>query len=107
VVGPLPLLLALMRKIGLIEVIDDLCTWDRERCLLSPGWRIALLILNILGGRRPLYRVHEFYEDTAAELLLPPGITPEHLHDDCLGRALDWLRRATTTRSTSSEASHP
>jgi transposase len=94
VVGPLPVLRQLIQDIGLVEVIDQLVSWDPQRCRLSPGQRIAALILNILGGQLPLYRVHEFYEDTAVELLFGAETRAEHLTDDALARALDKLAAA-------------
>jgi hypothetical protein len=41
--------------------------------------------------RTPLYRVAEFYEDTATGVLFGNDILPEHLTDDALARALDKL----------------
>jgi transposase len=35
--------------------------------------------------------VSQFFATKPVEHLLGPGITAEHLHDDCLGRTLDWL----------------
>ena len=90
-VGALPLLRQLSGDIGLVEVIDTLVQWDPTRCRLSPGQRIEALVLNILAGRRPLYRVAEFYEDTAMDLVFGPDVAAEHLTDDCLARALDKL----------------
>lgn len=71
--------------------MDELVEWDPTWCRLSPGRRIEALVLNILAGRSPLYRVAEFYEDTAAGLIFGPGGAAEHLTDDCLARALDKL----------------
>jgi hypothetical protein len=76
-VGPLPLLQRLIRAIGIPDVINDSVRWDPTRRVLSPGERIEGLILNILGGQRPLYRVHEFFEETATELLFHEGVTLE------------------------------
>ena len=89
--GALPLLLHVCRVIGLAETVDHMVQWDPTRCRLSPGRRIEALILNILAGRTPLYRVAEFYEDTATAVLFGDDILPAHLSDDCLGRALDKL----------------
>jgi transposase len=94
VVGPLPALLGLLRSIGLAEVINAEVRWDPARCRLSPGERIEALVVNILAGQRPLYRVCEFFRDTAAEVFLPAGVTPAQLNDDCLARGLDYLAEA-------------
>src|SRR5262245_10432889 len=40
---------------------------------------------------RRLYLVDQFLATKPAEHLLGPGITVGMLHDDCLGRTLDWL----------------
>ena len=50
------------------------------------------MILNGLGfSNRRLYLVSQFFATKPIEHLLGPGITAEQLHDDCLGRTLDWL----------------
>lgn len=89
--GPLPLLLQVSTAMGLVQVIDEMVPWDPARCRVSPGRRIEALVLNILAGRSPLYRVAQFYEDTATGLLFGNEVRPEHLTDDSLARALDKL----------------
>lgn len=91
VAGALPLLQRITKAIGLVETIDQMVPWDPARCRLSPGTRIEALILNILAGRSPLYRVADFYEDTATELVFGDRVLSAHLTDDCLARALDKL----------------
>jgi hypothetical protein len=50
------------------------------------------MVLNRLGfSNRRLYLVPQFFATKPVEHLLGPGITAEQLHDDCLGRTLDWL----------------
>src|SRR5262245_64697212 len=50
------------------------------------------MILNWLGfSNRRLYLVSQFFATKPVEHLLGRGITAELLHDDCLGRTLDWL----------------
>ncbi len=43
------------------------------------------------GVNRRLYLVPQFFDHKPIERLIGPGITPEDLNDDCLGRALGWL----------------
>ena len=81
IAGALPLLQRITKAIGLVETIDQLVPWDPTRCRLSPGTRIEALILNILAGRRPLYRVADFYEDTATELIFGGDVASAQLLD--------------------------
>lgn len=47
------------------------------------------LVMNVLSGRSPLYRVEEFFGSRDAALLL--GLEAESLNDDALGRVLDRI----------------
>ncbi len=59
---------------------------------MSVGTATVAMILNGLGfSNRRLYLVSQFFATKPVEHLLGPGITAERLHDDCLGRTLDWL----------------
>ena len=105
-VGAAPLVRAMCEAIGLRTLIDQQLEWDEARCKLSPGERIQALILNILTGHQPLYRVWESFEDTDCELLLGRGVAPEDLNDDALARALDKLHAAGPARVFSQLALH-
>jgi transposase len=48
--------------------------------------RILLLLCN-----RRVYLVSQYFAAKSVEHLLGAAITAEMLHDDCLGRTLDWL----------------
>lgn len=93
-VGAGPLLRALCEELGLRDPIDQVVSWDPQRCKLSPGERIQALVLNLLTARQPLYRVQEEFALTDPALLLGVGITAADLTDDALGRALDKLAAA-------------
>src|SRR5258708_13773479 len=59
---------------------------------VSVGTATVAIVLNGLGfSNRRLYLVPQFFATNPVEHLLGPGITAEQLHDDCLGRTLDWL----------------
>jgi transposase len=59
---------------------------------VSVGTATVAMILNGLGfSNRRLYLVSQFFATKPVEYLLGRGITAEMLHDDCLGRTLDWL----------------
>ncbi len=36
------------RQIGLVDTLDRMKEWDRDRCRLSPGKRITAMMINIL-----------------------------------------------------------
>jgi len=89
VVGAGPLVGAIAREIGLVEIVDRNVAWDPVRSKLSPGELILALVLNLLTSRQPLYKVWLDFHETDIELLLGEGIELEDVNDDALGRALD------------------
>jgi len=85
-------------EIGLVEEVDHLLgTHSQER--VSPGQALKAMILNGLGFvSAPLYLFEEFFVGKATEHLIAPGVTPEHLNDDRLGRVLDKFFEADPSR---------
>src|SRR5215469_12356627 len=78
------------QEIGLAAYLDALAASSRQQ--VSVGTATVAMILNGLWfSNRRLYLVSQFFATKPAEHLLGPGITAEQLHDDCLGRTLDWL----------------
>lgn len=78
------------REIGLAEYLDALAGPSGQQ--VSVGTATVAMVLNGLGfSNRRLYLVSQFFATKPVEHLLGPGITAEMLHDDCLGRTLDWL----------------
>jgi len=78
------------REIGLAEYLDGLAGPTQQQ--VSVGTATVAMILNGLGfSNRRLYLVSQFFATKPVEHLLGAGITAEMLHDDCLGRTLDWL----------------
>jgi transposase len=78
------------REIGLAAYLDTLAGPSQQQ--VSMGTATVAMILNGLGfSNRRLYLVSQFFATKPVEHLLGPGITAEQLHDDCLGRTLDWL----------------
>jgi len=78
------------REIGLAEYLDGLAGPSQQQ--VSFGTATVAMILNGLGfSNRRLYLVSQFFATKPVEHLLGAGITAEQLHDDCLGRTLDWL----------------
>ena len=78
------------QEIGLAEYLDALAGPTQQQ--VSVGTATVAMILNGLGfSNRRLYLVSQFFATKPVEHLLGAGITAEMLHDDCLGRTLDWL----------------
>lgn len=74
--------------IGLIDVVDQQLPAPERQ--VSHGEALQAMILNALGfSSRPLYLTPEFFDNKPLDLLIRPGITPQHLNDDGLGRTLD------------------
>src|SRR5215469_16953194 len=77
-------------EIGLAAYLDALAGATGHQ--VSIGTATVAMILNGLGfSNRRLYLVSQFFATKPVEHLLGAGITAEMLHDDCLGRTLDWL----------------
>jgi transposase len=75
---------------GLAAYLDALAGPSQQQ--VSVGTATVAMLLNGLGfSNRRLYLVSQFFATKPVEHLLGPGITAEQLHDDCLGRTLDWL----------------
>jgi len=78
------------QEIGLAEYLDALAGPNQQQG--SIGTATVAMILNGLGfSHRRLYLVAQFFATKPVEHVLGAGITAEMLHDDCLGRTLDWL----------------
>jgi transposase len=78
------------QEIGLAAYLDAVAGTSRQP--VSVGTATAAMLLNGLGfSNRRLYLVSQFFASKPVEHLLGPGITADMLHDDCLGRTLDWL----------------
>ena len=81
-------------EIGLVRLINAMVRWDTRQTAISPGQRILVLVLDVLAGKTPLYRVWERLTTTDLDILVGAGRRPDDFTDDSLGRALDKLARA-------------
>jgi transposase len=78
------------QEIGLVEWLDR--EVGPRRNLVSIGTATMALVLNGLGfSNRQLYLVPQFFANKPVGHLLAEGISADMLHDDCLGRTLDWI----------------
>src|SRR5262245_7149646 len=89
-VDHLGIVAGICREIELAEYVDALAGPNQQQ--VSVGTATVAMIMNGLGfSNRRLYLVSQFFATKPVEHLLGPGIRAEMLHDDCLGRTLDWL----------------
>src|SRR6266699_1753885 len=78
------------QEIGLAAWLDAQEPGYRQR--VSVGTATMAMVLNGLGfSNRQLYLVPQYFANKPVEHLLGEGISADLLHDDCLGRTLDWI----------------
>jgi len=94
-VDHLPITSAWCRKIGLAQIVNNLAPTQMN---VDVGTIVVALVLDTLSGRSPLYRLSEFYEHLDIPLLIGKDLPPEAFNDSNVGRALDRIYEAGTTK---------
>ena len=87
-VAHLPIVKEYAQRMGLVGKIDGALNCGMHT---SPGKIVLGLIMNILCGRSPIYRVEEFFKMRDVPLLLGDGMTAAMFNDDAIGRVLDRI----------------
>jgi Transposase len=82
----LPIIKEYARRMGFVEIIDQALACGMHT---NPGKIILGLVMNVLCGRSPVYRVEEFFRTRDVALLLGNNMAAESLNDDNIGRVLD------------------
>ena len=78
-------------ELGVVEIVNESVGLDAHE-KISAGVAVKAMILNGLGFvSAPLYLFEQFFVGKATEHLLGPGVEPQYLNDDRLGRVLDAL----------------
>ena len=88
--GHLPLIRALISKLGVDAVLDDLLPKD-PRNRVSDADCVAAMILNILSGRCALYSMPQFFEQVDTDVVLGSHCSADAFNDTRLAAALDHL----------------
>lgn len=89
--GHLPILMAYVRKMLVIEIIDEACPVD-GRSMVSHGHCVAVILCGVFVGVHSLWRVAERLRAyDMATVMQDPDFNLDHFHDDRLGAALDAL----------------
>src|SRR5215510_11472108 len=89
-VAHLPLVLGVLRRLGVAAVIDRLMP-PHPAHGLSCGRGVEALVLAILDGHHALYKVGRRLEERGMVALLQPGLTRAALNDYRLGHILEAL----------------
>jgi transposase len=84
----LPIVKEYARRMGLVELVDRALVSGMQA---SPGKVLLGLVMNVLCGRSPLYRVAEFFRMRDVSLLLGEEMSVAMLNDDAIGRVLDRI----------------
>lgn len=88
----LGLVAGMFDELGIGDLVDELVPQDLSQRKVSVGQALKAMVLNGLGfANRRLYLMPEFFRNKPTERLVGAGISPEHLNDDALGKALDAL----------------
>lgn len=93
--GHLPVAAAFCRALGLVELVDRMVPTQMQ---LRPGHVVQAMVLDVLSGRTPLYRIEEFLVDQDVELLLGEYVPPHMFNDTNLSRSLDAIFEAGTSK---------
>lgn len=87
----LGLVSGMCQELGIAKMIDAVIPKGNEH-KVSHGEAMVAMLLNGLGFHsRTLHMFSDFFADKPTERLIAPGVLPEHLNDDVLGRCLDAL----------------
>jgi transposase len=84
----LPLVAAFLARMGLAAVVNAAAPTEMA---VDLGSVVKLMILDMLSGRSPLYRLESFAASVDTELLLGREVSPGAFNDTTLGRALDAI----------------
>jgi transposase len=92
VLDHLGLVAGMYDELGIGDVIDRTTQQNHEMRIVTAGHAVKAMVLNGLGFvNQTLYLMPQFFHHKPTSRLIAPGIAPEHLNDDALGRALDTL----------------
>src|SRR5215470_6530981 len=84
----LPIIKAYADQLGLVSLINHYVPTEMAVDAGTVGLGLGL---DTLRGRRPLYRLEEFFAHQDTALLLGKAIPPQAFTDDTVGRVLDRL----------------
>jgi transposase len=84
----LPIVKEYAERMGFVEIMNQVLACGMH---VSPGQTVLGLVMNVLCGRSPVYRVEEFFRTRDVGLLIGEEINADMLNDDAIGRVLDRI----------------
>ena len=92
------MVMALMEDSGIRKMIDDSCRAVDKGCYdLSPGMAVKAMVgAMVERGKRPLYRVEDYYSTAPVDLMFGKDVSNKSLCDTTLANRLDVLFRLDT-----------
>lgn len=90
-IGALPVVNAVLDRLGFEELLSAYLGEPDRRCSLAPAKAIGVLVRNLAVGRSPLYGLDAWVAGYEPALVGLEREEAEALNDDKLGRALDRL----------------
>ena len=64
-----PMITSFCRTARIAEVVNQMVKWDEDKTRVSPSLLIEALVVCIMCGRKPLWKVEQFWADQDLELL--------------------------------------
>jgi transposase len=89
--GPLPVVNAFIRKLGLDGLLERFVPTDNPKTKLPYAKGLGILLRSILAEKEPIYRLGEVVNAFAPEGFGLTSAEAAELKDDAVGRALDHL----------------
>jgi len=100
-----PLVVALTKKLGIIDVLNEKLPKD-PRSKVSDAQCVSAMVLNILSGRTALYRMESWTNGLPVELLFGQGCQSSDFNDERFANCLDNIFQAGTDTLLSSIVEH-
>jgi hypothetical protein len=86
------LIAALCDEVGLVDIVNSVVRWGERQWKLSPGVLCKALVVNVLAGRKPLYKVEEFYAEQDVEKVSGKGLRRRTSTTPWVKRWTGWPR---------------
>lgn len=94
-----PVITMLCRTAKIGEIVNHMVSWNEANSRISPGLLIESLLICLICGRKPLWRVEQFWAGQDLKFLFDGiEVAVDQLNDDAYGRGQrsGWKRWSTS-----------